>query len=405
MSLIKDSSIYLIGELSAKCVPFLLLPYLSRKLGVEGFGELSYYQTFLALFIIFIGLSQDGAVARYFYVYGKRSLNLVVNTGYVYTLCTGGLGLLFCWLMQSEIMFYLVLNAIFQVFLSVQLSIRQCQKQALPYTFIQLTSTITNALFTILMLEFYKTELVEKRILSILFSNVLVAFLAYFIYIKGAKAKKFNFTQYKTAFFYVIAFGFPMIFHHGSFFIKGQLDRVFIFHRFSEAELGLYAMGAQIASILAVFILAVNKALVPYLFERLKHGSIRLKDLHKWALLSLLTVLIPSLITLIIPEQWLLFLLGEHFVGVKYYITVFLLATSLTIPYLFLANYLFYHGKTKEVSFCSVLSTVIYLGALGGLIFTDVVYIPYASVLGAFGILPILYIITKRVEKNEYASH
>ena len=58
------------------------------------------------------------------------------------------------------------------------------------------------------MLEFYKTELVEKRILSILFSNVLVAFLAYFIYIKGAKAKKFNFAQYKTAFFYVIAFGF-----------------------------------------------------------------------------------------------------------------------------------------------------------------------------------------------------
>ena len=120
MSLIKDSSIYLIGELSAKCVPFLLLPYLSRKLGVEGFGELSYYQTFLALFVIFIGLSQDGAVARYFYVYGKRSLNLVVNTGYTYTLSIGGLGLLFCWLMQSEIMFYLVLSAIFQVFLSAQ---------------------------------------------------------------------------------------------------------------------------------------------------------------------------------------------------------------------------------------------------------------------------------------------
>lgn len=86
MSLIKDSSIYLIGELSAKCVPFLLLPYLSRKLGVEGFGELSYYQTFLPLFVIFIGLSQDGAVARYFYVYGKHSLNLVVKTGYAYTL-------------------------------------------------------------------------------------------------------------------------------------------------------------------------------------------------------------------------------------------------------------------------------------------------------------------------------
>ena len=94
---------------------------------------------------------------------------------------------------------------------------------------------------------------------------------------------------------------------------------------------------------------------------------------------------IPSLVTLIVPEQWLLFFLGKHFIGVKYYIIVFLLSTSLTIPYLFLVNYLFYHGKTKEISFCSVLSTMIYLGALG--------------------ILPVLYKITKRVEENEYATH
>ncbi|OOF80363.1 flippase [Rodentibacter ratti] len=399
MSLIKDSSIYLVGELSSKCIPFLLLPYLSRKLGVEGFGELSYYQTLLALFVIFIGLSQDGAVARYFYVYGYRSLNLVVNTGYAYTLCMGGVGLLFCWLMHSEIMFYLVLSAIFQVFLSVQLSIRQCQKQAIPYTLIQLASTITNALLTILMLEIYETEVVEKRILAILISNIFVALLAYFLYRKGTHNKGFAFSRYKTAFLYIIAFGLPMIFHHGSFFIKGQLDRIFIFHRFSETDLGLYAMGAQIASILSVLILAVNKALVPYLFENLKKEKISLKDLHRWALYSLLIVPVPSLVTLIVPEQWILFGLGNHFLGVKYYITLFLLSTSLTIPYLFLVNYLFYHGKTKEISFCSILSTIIYLGALNYFIFTDVIYVPYASILGAVGILPILFFMTKRIKK------
>ena len=72
---------------------------------------------------------------------------------------------------------------------------------------------------------------------------------------------------------------------------------------------------------------------------------------------------------------------------------------------MFLVKYLFYKEKTKAISFCSVLSTMIYLGALGGLIFTDVVYIPYASVLGTLGILPVLYKITKRVEENEYATH
>lgn len=396
--IIKDSVIYLAGELISKAFPFLLLPYLSRKLGVDGFGELSYYQTYLTLFVVFIGLSQEGAVVRYFYVYGKRSLNLAVNIGYLYTLVTGTIGLFFCWITKSEIMTYIVLTAMSQVFLSVQLSIRQCQKQALFYTFIQLSSTITNVIFTIFFLELFDSNLVEKRILAILLSNISVFLLSYSIYRKNIINKKFSVNNYKIAFLYVIGFGLPMVLHSGSIFIKGQLDRIFIFHRFTETDLGLYAMGAQIASILVVLIMAINKAVVPYLFEKLKHGKIKLKDLHKWALVSLLIVPIPSLITLVIPEKWLLFFLGEHFTGVKYYITIFLLATSLTVPYLFLVNYLFYHGKTKEISFCSILSTVIYLGALGGLAFTDVVYIPYASVLGALGILPVLYVITSRVK-------
>lgn len=108
---------------------------------------------------------------------------------------------------------------------------------------------------------------------------------------------------------------------------------------------------------------------------------------------------------IITPEKWILFILGKHFLGVKYYIAIFLLSTSLSIPYLFLANYLFYFGRTKEISFCSILSTVIYLGFLGGLIFTDVIYVPLASIFGTLGILPVLYKITRRVEKNEYASH
>ena len=113
MQLLKDSAIYVIGELFSKIVPFLLLPYLSRKLGVEGFGELSYYQTYLALFGIFLLLGQDGAVARYFYFYGKRSLDLVVRSGYAYTIVIGSLMLLVCWLLKAEIMACILISSIF----------------------------------------------------------------------------------------------------------------------------------------------------------------------------------------------------------------------------------------------------------------------------------------------------
>ncbi|MDO5054449.1 MAG: flippase [Pasteurella oralis] len=399
MKAIKDSAIYLFGELISKSVPFLLLPYLSRKLGVEGFGELSYYQTYLTLFLIIVGLSQEGAIARFFYFYGRRSLNLVLTTGYVYTLFSGGIILLGCLIWQSEIMAYLAISAIFQSFLSVQLSVRQCQKQAVAYSVIQLLLALISGLVTVILLEVYEHDLVGKRILAILLSHFLVFVVAYFFYQKTTIHKKFNFSQHKTALFYLLGFGAPLIFHNVSLFLRGQLDRIFIYHQFSEAELGLYAMGAQIAAVLMIVIQAINKATVPYLFEGLKQQRINVKHIHKWATYTLLLVPIPALVMWFIPEQFVVWLLGEQFVGTKYYIILFLVSTTLIIPYLILVNYLFYYAKNKLISICSVLTTIVYVLSLVCLTMTEIQFVPFASIIGAVTILPVLYVMTARVGK------
>lgn len=398
MRVFKDSVVYLIGEMLARTAPFLLLPYLSRKLGVAGFGELSYYQTFMAIFVIVIGLSQDGAVARYFYIYGKRSLNLVIHTGYAYSLCVASILLLYFYFIQSEILAYLTISVLFQSFLAIQLSVRQCQKQAFPYTIIQFCSALCSTLLTILMLEIYETDLVEKRIIAILISNILVWAGSYLLYLKNSHKKSFTLNNYLQALSYLLAFGLPLIIHNLSLFLRGQLDRIFIYHKFSETELGLYAMGLQIASILMVIIQAINKALIPYFYEGLKKKRIELKHIHKWAILSLFITPIPTLIVWLTPENVILWLLGEHFIGVKYYISLFIFSTTLIIPYLILVNYFFYLGKNKLISICSFLSTSVYVVSLMILIQTDIQYVPYSSIIGAVIILPILYIMTKRVK-------
>lgn len=399
MKILKDSAIYVIGELFSKIVPFLLLPYLSRKLGVEGFGELSYYQTYLALFGMFLVLGQDGAVARYFYFYGKRSLNLVVTAGYAYTLLLGSVMLLICWWFQSEIMAYLVIASIFQSFLSVQLSVRQCQKQAISYTTIQVLSGIVSALLTVVMLEWFNTDLVEKRILAILLSNIIVFFIAYLLYVKKVeKFKWFSLREYQLGIMYILGFGIPLLLHHGSLFLRGQLDRIFIHHQFSDAELGLYAMGATVASIVSVGIMAVNKAVLPYYYEALKQKKLTVQKIHRWALFSLILVPIPAIVMWFIPETFVIWLFGEQFLGTKYYIILFLIATTLSVPYLILVNYLFYHGKNQWISFCSILTTIVYVGALMMLMFKSIEWVPYASIISAIVILPILWMMTKRVK-------
>ena len=88
----------------------------------------------------------------------------------------------------------------FRCFFQFSSALDNVKKQAIPYTFIQVSSTITNAALTILMLEFYQTDLVEKRILAILISNVFVALLSYLIYRKRVNNKKFYFYNIKQFF-------------------------------------------------------------------------------------------------------------------------------------------------------------------------------------------------------------
>ena len=116
----------------------------------------------------------------------------MVNTGYAYTTIIGSIILIGCWIAQSEILFYAALSSIFQSFLNVQLSVRQCQKKAWSYAFIQFSLTVTGAVFTVALLEYYQNDLVEKRILAILLSNLVVWFFSYFLYRKSTTSKKIS---------------------------------------------------------------------------------------------------------------------------------------------------------------------------------------------------------------------
>ena len=155
MHILKDSLIYLVGELVSKSLPFLMLPYLTRKLGTEGFGELSFYLTMISLFGIVIGMSQEGAVTRYFYFYGKRGLGNIIKAGYLYNIVISLMLLLACWIFKVEILAYIVIATTFQSFLNVMLATQQCQKKPWSYIAIQLLLSLTNVIYTVVALEYF----------------------------------------------------------------------------------------------------------------------------------------------------------------------------------------------------------------------------------------------------------
>lgn len=400
MRILKDSFIYLIGELFAKSLPFLMLPYLTRKLGPEGFGELSYYLTMLSLFGIFVGLSQEGAVTRYFYFYGKRALNTVVKAGYLFNIAISFILLFACWWFKAEIMAYVVLATMFQSFVNVQLALRQCQKQPFKYITIQIILSLTNVLFTIAALEYFSQELVAYRVLAIVVANLTTFLLASLVLGDLFKDNyRFTWQRLRLGLFYIFSFGLPLILHQSSFFVKGQLDRIFIYQQYSKAELGVYSAGVQIAAVLPIILMALNKAIVPYYYQGLKDNSLTIAKIKKYTLYSLPLSILPAVVGWLLPAQVFLWFLGQSYVGSKYYVVMYLLGFGANFPYLILVNYFFYHGKNLLISKVTFLSALIYLVSLIGLINLSLLLIPYALLLSNVVCVILLWVLINYARK------
>jgi len=401
MRVLKESFIYLIGELINKALPFLLLPYLTRKLGTEGFGELSYYLTILALVSIFIGLSQEGAVTRYFYFYGNKAIDLIVRAGYAYNIVFSGICLIIAWILKSEIIAYITLIATFNSFLSVQLALRQAQKQPIRYIVIQFLSSISLVIFTFLMLEYIAGNQVINRLLALLFSSALVFSITYFFINKKLKInRKFSKASYKAALLYIFSFGIPLILHQFSFFMKGQVDRIFIYKLYSTTELGVYAAGVQISSILTIFFIALNKAIIPYYYKGLKNKKLTIEKIKKYTLISLIFIIFPACICYFLPNTLFVWFLGEGFSETQLYTILFLIGYGLTLPYLILVNYLFYYGENKLIASVTFFTSIVYIVFLVILSNISIRIIPLSLIISNLIMVIVLWIVIGKITKK-----
>nr|WP_313016158.1 oligosaccharide flippase family protein [Moraxella sp. CTOTU48841] len=402
-ALLKDSLIYVVGEMTAKAVPFLLLPYLTRVLGTTGFGDLSYYLSLTAFIVIAMSLSQNGALTRYFYVYGRHGLGNILLAGGLYSVGVLLIGIAISWLLHSELLFYCFFTAFLQTLVQNQLALRQCQKRPFSYLTIQLGLALGNLLWTLLIFQFFAgdtTDKVAQRLIAIILAHGFT-FVAALAWAKYQFAINFRFTpkRLKLGLGYILTLGLPLLLHGLSYTIKGQLDRVLIHERFSSHELGVYSAGVQVASSLTIVIMAVNSALVPHLYERLKSQRMTVMQLHRLFWLSLMVPVMLTAMAWAMPSSLMAWLLGADFAQSQYYAVMFVLAFSLIIPYLLLVNFLFYHAKSAQISLCSVISTVVYLVALWVLSGVSLAAVPYATIISGVVILPLLYYYTLQVEK------
>ncbi|MDU0356110.1 oligosaccharide flippase family protein [Paraglaciecola aquimarina] len=396
MKIFRSTSVYMLGEFIARALPFVLMPYLSRKLGAEGYGELALYQAWISLLIIIVSYAQDAAIIRYAYFYGRRSLDVLVGVGYFYSISvTVGLCLISL-VLESEFMLIVSLCTATQTLVKIELTVRQANKKPNQYVVIQIVTSILSVLFTLIILENFHAS-AGGRMYALIISNAIVAIIC----VLGLRRKLFSYSvrQYKLAFVYLITFSTPLLANNLASFFKGQFDRVFIEDRFSLLELGEYAIGYQIASIVFIISFVIYRAVEPIYFSKLQSG-LTLKFINQKVVTYGGLGLIPYGISLCIPSDIYEFLLGKDYPNVGIYVQPFILAFSINALYFVYSSYISYFGKTKILAMISVSSMILYLILLFVLSIFGLWALPYATVVSNVFLLFLAITTSKSIAHN-----
>jgi O-antigen/teichoic acid export membrane protein len=155
----------------------------------------------------------------------------------------------------------------------------------------------------------------------------------------------------------ILRYGVPLVPHVAAGFVLTAADRIVVTSELGIAQAGIYMLAAHLAQAGALVFDAINKAYVPWLFERLQSGDTRIKSLivrYTYAWFALLLAL-GWLAFYVGP--WLVALVGgERYADARTAIGWLLLGQVFAGMYLMVTNYVFYAKRTGLLSAVTVAS-------------------------------------------------
>ncbi|MDA6078100.1 oligosaccharide flippase family protein [Edwardsiella anguillarum] len=134
----------------------------------------------------------------------------------------------------------------------------------------------------------------------------------------------------------------PLLPHSLGMLLLTMSDRFIINHKLGVADVGIYMVALQLSSALAVIFDAINKAFVPWLFDRLKSDCFieRLK-IVKMTYCYMLSLLFIALLAFFIAPYIVVMIAGDKYTEAGRIIGWVCLGQIFSGMYLMVTNYIF----------------------------------------------------------------
>lgn len=370
-SFISGAGIYFFSNIINAVIPFILLPILTRYLTPSEYGEVAMFQTLIGAVSAFVGISFVGAAGRKFYEKGLKKTELAEFIGscvqliIVFSLLA--LLILFIFRIQlsewigikTDYVILAVFVASFTVVITMRLDQWQIRKQAVKYGLLQISQSLFNMLLS-LFLVIVLLKGAEGRINAQILTSLVFIVIALYLLKKDNLLKVF--TWRKDYLSEVLKFGVPLMPHLAGGFLLTTVDRFVINREIGLAEAGIYMVAVQLTSAIGIVFDAINKAYVPWLYEKLTEDQLyEKKRIVKLTYIWFSLIIVGVGVSFLIGPSIVILIAGKEYAEAGKVVGWLALGQGFQGMYLMVTNYIFYSKRTGLLSVASISSGILNL--------------------------------------------
>lgn len=363
--LLSGSVTYLISNIARAALPFALLPMLTRYLSPLEYGQVAMFQIVVTALAALTGVSVQGAANRKYYDANVSTHELAQYIGsclqilFVTTLVTSILAFAFRhklaeWLGLEPIwIFWAVLVSAASFIVSIRLGQWQVRGKALYYGVLQASQSAGEMLVSVLLVvvllggaagrieaQVWMTPIFAVLSLTMLARDKLVAMAWRPSYLRDA-----------------VRFGVPLIPHVTGLFLLSAADRLVINDRLGLADAGIYMVALQLSMVMTLVFDAINKAYVPWLFERLARDHSQDKhQIVRWTYGYFIAALVIAGLAFVVGPYGVTLMAGDEYRRAGRLVGWLALGQAFGGMYLMVTNYVFYSKRTGLLALVTISS-------------------------------------------------
>ena len=404
--LFKNSTIFVIGDIFNKAIPFLILPILTKYLTPSDYGIIASFSAFIGFVSIFVGLSLHGAINVAFFKLDKSALRVYIVNALLLFGITTILVLLISIIFNKEIStrlllskgwIYLAILVAFGQFITlVNTTLWIAEKNPKAYSIYQITQTLFYAIIILVLVVGFHYQW-EGSLLATIISTIFFSFISlYLLYKREYITLEYNMKDIKD----LLSFGIPMIPHQLAGWIESSFDKLLLLMLVGASATGLFTVGMQIGMIMSVIVTAFNKAWSPYFYEKLSSNPTEKEKykIVKFTYLYFFGILLMVILLYIFSELLFRYVLDEKFIESKSFVMYILIANGFNGMYYMVVNYFFYTKQTSKLAYITFSMAILHIGLSYGLIqLYGSIGAAYSSAISMFIVFILVWVVSHKL--------